>query len=409
MLNRALRLMEVDLIIKMGFFVQDLHNHIVELHAEQYGGHHHSNPFTVYRGQGLSSTDFEQLMKTQGGLMSFNNFLSTSENLDVSLNFAQQTIHSSNLVGVLFVIKIDPSITGTPFANIENVHYYQVEKKILFSMHSIFRIENIKQIDENDRLWQVDLILTGENDPQLCALTERIREETFSGCEGWERLGMLLIQLGQFNKAEELYDILLNQTTNDGEKAHLYHMLGMVKRNQGKYEEAVGFYEKSIKIKQKILPPTHSDLATSYNCLGVVYDNMGEYSMALSCYEKGLEIRQKTLPANHPDLATSYNNIGWAYNKMNEYSKAISYYEKVLEIRQKTLPVDYSDLANSYNNIGGVYYYMRDYSNALSYYERTLNIQQRSLPPNHPDLEDVKKTIEIVKKDIANDNLCCLS
>ena len=92
MLNRALRLMEVDLIIKMGFFVRDLHNHIVALHAEQYGGHHHSNSFTVYRGQGLSPTDFEQLMKTQGGLLSFNNFLSTSQNRDVSLEFARQTM-----------------------------------------------------------------------------------------------------------------------------------------------------------------------------------------------------------------------------------------------------------------------------------------------------------------------------
>jgi hypothetical protein len=35
MLNRALRLMEVDLIVKMGFFLRDLHNHIITLHAEQ--------------------------------------------------------------------------------------------------------------------------------------------------------------------------------------------------------------------------------------------------------------------------------------------------------------------------------------------------------------------------------------
>jgi hypothetical protein len=100
MLNRALRLMEVDLIIKMGFFVRDLHNHIVALHAEQYGGHHHSNSITIYRGQGLSQTDFDQLTKTQGGLMSFNNFLSTSQNCDVSLEFARKTIRTSNLVGV---------------------------------------------------------------------------------------------------------------------------------------------------------------------------------------------------------------------------------------------------------------------------------------------------------------------
>jgi hypothetical protein len=35
MFNRALRVMEVDLIIKMGFFIQDLHNHIAALHSTQ--------------------------------------------------------------------------------------------------------------------------------------------------------------------------------------------------------------------------------------------------------------------------------------------------------------------------------------------------------------------------------------
>jgi hypothetical protein len=37
MLNKALRTMDVDIISKMGFFIRDLHNHIAELHTEQYG------------------------------------------------------------------------------------------------------------------------------------------------------------------------------------------------------------------------------------------------------------------------------------------------------------------------------------------------------------------------------------
>jgi hypothetical protein len=73
MLNRALRLMEVDLIIQLGFFIRDLHNHIDALHSEQYGAYQHSDSFTVYRGQGLSQTDFEKLKQTQGGLLAFNN------------------------------------------------------------------------------------------------------------------------------------------------------------------------------------------------------------------------------------------------------------------------------------------------------------------------------------------------
>jgi tetratricopeptide (TPR) repeat protein len=386
MLNRALRTMEVDLIIKMGFFVRDLHNHIATLHAEQYGGDHHSDTFIVYRGQGLSQTDFDQLKQTQGELLAFNNFLSTSANPDVSLKFARRTMATSTLVGILFILKIDPMISATPFANIGKVSYFKGEEEILFSMHSVFRIGQVKQIDGNSHLWQVDLTLTGDNDPQLQALTESMRKETFSGCKGWDRLGMLLIKLGRFNKAEELYDILLKQATNEGGKGHLFHQLGWIKNGQGKYAEAAEFYEKSIKINQKILSPTHADLTASYNNIGLVYNNMGEYSKALSYYEKALEIRQKTLPTNHPSLATSYNNIGRVYENMGEYSKALSYYEKTLEILQKTLPANHPDLATSYNNIGLLYNNMGEYSKALSYYEKDLAICQKTLPANHPSL-----------------------
>src|SRR3984957_2167486 len=98
MLNKALRTMEVDLIIKMGFFLKDLHNYIGALHTEQYGGHQqHSDSFIVYRGQGLSQTDFDQLMDTKGGLISFNNFVSTSHDPAVSRAFAESNQDNPDL------------------------------------------------------------------------------------------------------------------------------------------------------------------------------------------------------------------------------------------------------------------------------------------------------------------------
>jgi hypothetical protein len=50
----------------------------------------------------------------------------------------------------------------------------------------------------------VHLTLTSDNDPQLHALTEHMREETLSSYEGWDRLGWLLLKLGQFNKAQQV-------------------------------------------------------------------------------------------------------------------------------------------------------------------------------------------------------------
>jgi tetratricopeptide (TPR) repeat protein len=395
--------MEVDLIINMGFFIRDLHKHIAQLHSEQYTGHSHSDSFIVYRGQGLSRTNFDQLMKTRGELLSFNNFLSTSKNRQTALDFACETIQTADIMGILFVMKIDPSTPSTPFANVRDVSYYQREEEILFSMHSIFRIGHMKQMDSNNgRLWQVELTLTSDNDPQLHALTAQIRKETYPHKKGWDRLAELLIKLGQFNKAQQVCEVMLAQTPSDYGTASIYHMLGMVNGHLGKYAEAITFYKKSNEILQKILPPTHSDLASSYNNIGNVYSSVEEYSKALSFYEKALQISEKMLPSNHPDLAIAYGNIGSANMDMGRHSTALSFYEKALAVKQKSLPQNHPSLATSYNNIATLYKRMGDYSKALSSYEQAREIKEKILPPNHPDLAITYCNIGCLYADMGN-------
>ncbi|CAF1597032.1 unnamed protein product, partial [Adineta steineri] len=384
MLNDGLRTMNADIIITMGFFLRDVHRQIQQLYERQVS-HYDGKPFEVYRGQGLMKSDFEKLQKTQGGLMSFNNFLSTSKDKEISIGYADTASTVPDKVGVLFIMSIDPCIKSTPFASIEKESYYkEEEEEILFSMHTVFRVGTIKQMDNNDQLYQVELQLTSDGDQQLRELTDRIREEA-SGTE-WQRLGDLLLKIGQFNKAEELYKVLLEQTSNETEKAFCYVCLGYAKNSQRDYEMAIWYYIQGIELYEKTLPSIHPNLATSYNNFGNVYCNMGQYLKALSFYEKALEIRQKALPSNSPHLANSYSNIGNVYTNIGEYSNALSFYEKAREIKQKTLPSNHPSLAISYNNIGLVYNNMGDYWKALSLYKKALEIFQKTLPSNHPDL-----------------------
>ncbi|CAF0926231.1 unnamed protein product, partial [Adineta ricciae] len=385
MLNQALRTLDGEVIINMGFFLHDLHKQIQRLHQEQVSNYKRK-PFLVYRGQGLYKKDFDQLSKTVGGLLSFNNFLSTSIQQENSLVFTYSALSDPDKVGVLFVITIDPTIGTTPFASIGELSYFKDEAEILFSMHSVFRVGTIRQVGDKNKLYhEVQLQLTADDDPQLRVLTDRIESEV-RGSTGWKRLGHLLLKLGQLDKAEELYTMLLGQASDKNDRALYYHQLGRLKDDQGDYKMAIEYYEKALEINEKTLPSNHPSLATSYNNIGVVYDSMGEYSKALSFYEKALAIREKALPSNHPSLATSYNNIGLVYNNMGEYSKALSFYEKSLEIREKTLPSNHPSLATSYGCIGLVYYNMGEYSKALSFYEKSLEIREKTLPSNHPDL-----------------------
>ena len=330
MLNRALRTLEGDTIINMGFLIRDLHRRIQQLYSEQ-SKVSDGKPFIVYRGQGLSKTDFDKLMRTKDGLISFNNFLSTSKKQEVARNFAKNARQKGNMIGVLFRIAINPLLLTTPYACIRDYSRYKTEDEILFCMHSVFRVCEIPETHTDDSFYPVDLKLTSDDDQELRILTQSIRGEIV-GNTGWDQLGRLLMRLSQLNKAEEIYHTLQQHTSDVNHEAIHYHQLGSIKSDQGDYEKAIKYYRKTLEICQKTLSANHPLLATCYGNMGLVYRDVGEYSIALSLYEKNLEIKQKALSANHPDLAICYGNMAGVYKDMGEYSKALSLYEKNLEI-----------------------------------------------------------------------------
>jgi tetratricopeptide (TPR) repeat protein len=444
MVNGALRLIDVDVTIKMGFFLADLCHQIQQLHKEQTAGHRPGKAFMVYRGQGMSTEDFQQMRKTESGLMAFNGFLSTSKSQDVSLDFARRTLVNPDLIGILFAITIDPSQSTTPFASTNGIGYLQdQDDEIIFSMHTVFRITEIKSVDGNHRLYQVKLTLINNNDKDFRALTERIGTEAGKST-GWDRLGLMLFKMGQSDKAHQVYDTLLEQATKESEKGDIYYQIGRAKHMQEEYREALKFYQTSLTVREQLFPLNHRDLSRTYNRIGLVYDNISNWSQALLYYEKALDINKKALAPNHPDIAASHNNIGAmyrnmgdflaalsshekaleiqkqslrsnhpdlaktyiargiVYNQMGKHSEAITSYEKALEIQQKSLPENHSDLAMSYNNIGNVYNNIGEYTIALSYYEKDLAITQNTLPQNHPDLAASHNNIGNLYKNLGD-------
>ena len=387
MLNRALRVVDANVMIKMGFFIADLHNHIKQLHEQQFGDDNANQCLTVYRGQGMDKDVFQEMKTNTGGLISFNSFLSTSKNRQVSLSFAESNAINSDHLGIFFVINIDLERSDATFASVVDVGYYgKEEDEVLFSMHTVFRIIKILPMGDNNHLVQVQLNLASDKDNDLHELINYIRKQTFPGTDGWYRLGLILPKMGEIVKAQELYEILLKGETEERGEALLYHQLGTIKAKLGKSAEATTYYEKSIEIEEKQIPRNYLNLAHCYNNIGNVHNDIGDYSKALSSYENALAIRQQVLPLTHPDLAASENNIGLVNSNMGNYPKALSSHKKALAIRQQSLPPAHPDLAASENNIGNVYYGMGDYSQALSSYKRALTIQQQSLPPAHPDL-----------------------
>ncbi|CAF1163576.1 unnamed protein product [Didymodactylos carnosus] len=424
MLNQALRTQDTEALVKMGFVIRDIHRKIKELHNNAT-----PRQLTVYRGQSMSADEFTKIRNNKDGLISFNNFLSTSIDRDVAYMFAESTLQNPQMMLLLFQIEIEPMVSRIPFAELKGDDcVFGSENEVLFSMHTIFRIREVTQIKEG--FWNVELKLTSDNDRDLAHLTEQLRKEIKGGMASY-RLGHLLIKMGKFKQTEEVLLKLINSVPNRGRTyiSSTTHQLGAINRENGNFQAALMFYYialttglnsipidfRSIAITcndiglihrelgnylralayyQKALeyledPAINSDrleLATAYNNVGQVFQSMGAHSTALGFFRRTLAIEKEILPPNHPAFATVHNNIGTVHSLMGNHSLALQSYRETCRIEGRSLPTDHGTLVVTYNNLGEAHRSNGDYEVALQYYQKAIDIGERSLPENHPSI-----------------------
>ena len=408
MLNKALRTQEVEMIIKMGFFVRHLHQQIKALYSQQ----NHSQPFIVYRGQGMFQPEFDKIINNIGGLLAFNSFLSTSVDRQVSLNFAQDALRTPDLIPVLFEIKMDLAQSTIPFASLDDISYFKrKEREILFSMHTVFRIKGARQIDS--RLFQINLALTSDNDEQLTELTKNIQEVTRDQTRIC-RLGSLMIAMAEFDKAEEVYSTLLDTTSEHDreELASFYYQLGVINWEKRNLVNALSQFQQSLDIYLTCLPPSSPKLSSIYSNIGIVLQEQGDLNNSLKLLKRALNIDLDALQSNqlnidphmlqthHINIATRYNNIGLVLDNLCQYNEALENYKRALEIELVHLPPIHPLLATTYNNIGMIHLKNGNHLDALIYYQNTFEIFERSLPANHPSLANTHHNIAHVLLDL---------
>ena len=222
--------------------------------------------------------------------------------------FARRALRDPASIGVLFVMKVNRQQSTVAFASVADISAYKQEHEVLFSMHSVFRIRTVKQMDEKQRLFSMDLALTNNTDRELQKLTTKIREETFPYESGWNRLGSVLFKLGMPKQAECIYQALLYRTVDKRNERIFYQQLGL-------HAQDLGESEKALLIQQQSLPSNHPDVTSVYNNIGLVYDIMDEYDKARSSIRNAVDIGSKSLSPNHPNLLKFKANLDRTNNR----------------------------------------------------------------------------------------------
>ncbi|CAF3651339.1 unnamed protein product [Rotaria socialis] len=398
MLNRAIHTQDIEVIIKLAPFIQDLHRNIEEIETSN------ETSTVLYRSQITSNDDFEKMKGTEGHLLSFHNFMLANSNYKTALDDARRARGNANSVALLFRIEVDSSQKSTCFTPLKDTSYLKdQENNFLFSMQSIFRTSEIKQIE--NQVWQITLKLTKINDKQLISLKELVHEKT-QNVSQWHQLAKLMALLHEFDHAKEIYHVLLSllPTTESSKMCHIYNELGIICDETGDYRLALAFYQKALEIQRKSSRSNHYSLSTVYNNIGEIQRELGDYFAALSCHQKTLSIKQKILSPHHLSLATTYNNLGLANQSLGEFATALEFYGKSLDIKRKVLSPTHIDLAITYNNMGELQREMGKYAAALKYFEKGLQIRLKTCSPYDSSLAITYNNIGLIHREQGDYN-----
>lgn len=378
LLNKALRVQDMDLLFLFRFFIRDLHQQLERLQ--------NSTSIRVYRGQLIALKELEGLKRSVGQLISMNSFLSTSIDRRAALSFLLSSSVSGDLQRILFEIDLDPALAvNRPFANITEHSFFAQEQEVLVMLGSIFELIEIK---EDKKCWVVHMKLANENENNAKVIYDYMKKQ-YGETDQRSSLfnfGVLLFKMGQYEKAEKYCQLLLKELSPDhADRAGCYHNLGVIANHQGKFEESLDWFKKAIDTYRQTLNEDDPILACTYNSMGEVYCRQGDRKNALQWFNKALTIRKKALGEDHLLVAMCYHNMGNVYQEEKQLNQAYQCHERSMMIRQKYLPADHPDVGASYHCLAGVCLCMNYPDQALQYYNRALKIYEKSLPSDHAD------------------------
>ncbi|CAF1082646.1 unnamed protein product [Rotaria sordida] len=432
LINKALRIEDIDLLYKFRFFISDLSENLRYEHEKILLSQ--EKIFDVYRGIKLTREEFNKLKENQGKFISINGYLSTTRQLSLALNFALKPTKRIDIISVLFhiqcdITKIDKNII---FADIDQFSEYPGEQEVLFDLNACFQIQSI---EENQSLKIIKMNLSNQGQKLIKDFIELKKQEN-QGQSISIIFGRLLCDLGQYDKSQNYFQQLFNDSNDEDsawiefnigralhlkrqwneaheyynraydrmmenqparikDSAHVLNNIGNILTNQGKHSEAHDYLQRALKIREGFYPPDHVEIAHVLNNMGNVFVNQGKYDDAFDYYKRALKIKQKFYPSDHPDIAISFNNIGNILSDQGEYDEALNHYQQALKIDEKFYPSTHINIAQNLNEIGRILFDQGKYNDALDYHQRALKIREEFYSSDHVDIADSLNNIGI--------------
>jgi tetratricopeptide (TPR) repeat protein len=152
-------------------------------------------------------------------------------------------------------------------------------------------------------------------------------------------LGSLYIERGEFARGEALLrkSLAMNArllAPDDQEVAATRNALAEALTTEGNYGEAERLLEQAQVILEK-QPQHRRTLASTLNNLGVIRRIQGRNEEAVQLIERSIELFRSEIGPEHPMLVRGLNNLATAYAGMKRSEEADATFQKALALAQK--------------------------------------------------------------------------
>jgi len=145
-------------------------------------------------------------------------------------------------------------------------------------------------------------------------------------------------------------------------------------------QASLRYFDEAYKMLQAMGRGDHPASLNTLNNLGAAYDVLGgadNIQKAIECHEKVLEKRMVLFTGNHPAIARSLSNLGTSYMKLGgeeDVRKGIRYLEEALCMFKALYPYNHCDLASLLGNLGAAYEDLGDEVEALEYNKQSYDM-----------------------------------
>ncbi|CAF2864111.1 unnamed protein product [Rotaria sp. Silwood2] len=373
--NKTLRTQNIDLMYQFRFFITDLSEQLElkfqELKKTQKG------VLKLYRSVKLSQEEVTNYQNSVEDLIANSTYLSTTSERSMAYDFVTKSVKSPGVVRTLFEYTIDLNIVQSII--IANVRQYSA-----FPEQAEFIIDCVHATDLVSEYVEYEKKKMRESNIMLL-------------------FGDLLIEMGEYAKAERYFDrILRSSNPNDEEIACIFFNFGRIYRLQGKLHRAINCYNRAYKLNMHARPERLASAGKCLNDLGIVYSEMGRQVRAEECFQGAMELYKISLPKDHIDVAGTLINLGTIDCDRQNFEEALHKYQEAMKIYDSRLPPIHPSRALLKVNLGNVHLTIGNYKIALQEYESALKLQEAFLPAGHADIARTLNNLEIVHTHLGN-------